>query len=302
MPLLLHSLKEFDEIIFALLARIKPRSVLEIGSETGAFSDRLIRFCAESGGELVTVEPSPSPHLINLAIESDTFHLYQGMSLSYLADPGCRSEFVIIDGDHNYYTVYNELTLIEQGWRARGFEGIALLHDVGWPCGRRDMYYQPKGIPSEAIHPHNYDLGVTLDTPSLILGGFRGNGHFAWANHEGGPRNGVLTAIEDFLVAHPEYSFHTVDAVLGLGAIALKESAGEQAVREVFAAYDNELVRRLERNRLELYLKVIELQDTLHPLAPPPPPPTNWGEYEAGQATQEGQSSSDFNNPHSINP
>ena len=36
MPLLLHSLKEFDEIIFALLARVKPRSVLEIGSETGS--------------------------------------------------------------------------------------------------------------------------------------------------------------------------------------------------------------------------------------------------------------------------
>jgi len=273
MPLLLHSLKEFDEIILALLARVGPHSVLEIGSETGAFSDKLFRFCAESGSELVTVEPSPSPHLIELASESDTFHLYHGMSISYLVDPGCRSDFAIIDGDHNYYTVYSELTLIEQGWRARGLEGIAILHDVGWPCGRRDSYYQPTVIPAESLHPHRYDLGVTLDTSSLISGGFRGNGHFARATHEGGPRNGVLTTVEDFLLAHPEYCFYVVEAVFGLGAIALKGTAGEKAIREVFSAYDNQLIRRLERNRLELYLKVIELQDTLYPPFSTPPEP-----------------------------
>ncbi|MFM7295797.1 MAG: class I SAM-dependent methyltransferase [Planctomycetota bacterium] len=267
MPLLLHSLKEFDEIIFALLARVKPRSVLEIGSETGAFSDRLMRFCTESGGELITVEPKPSPHLIDLAVESETFHLYQGMSLSYLVDPGCRSEFVIIDGDHNHFTVYNELSLIEQAWRAANIAGVALLHDVGWPCGRRDSYYGPDGLPPEVVHPHSYAHGVTLDNPSLIRGGFRGEGHFAWAAHEGGPRNGVRTAVEDFLAEHPEYSVHTVDAVFGLGAVARKGSAAEQAVREVFAPYDNDLVRRLERNRLELYLKVLELQDTISPPA-----------------------------------
>jgi hypothetical protein len=269
MPLLLHSLKEFDEIIFALLARVKPRSVLEIGSETGVFSDRLMRFCTESGGELITVEPKPSPHLIDLAVENESFHVYQGMSLSYLVDPGCHSEFVIVDGDHNYFTVYNELSLIEQAWRAADIAGVVLLHDVGWPCARRDSYYGPGGLPPEAVHPHRFDLGVTLDTPSLIRGGFRGEGHFAWAIHEGGPRNGVRTAVEDFIAEHPEYSFHSVDAVFGLGAVARKGSAAEQTVREVFAPYDNELVRRLERNRLELYLKVIELQDTLYPPAEP---------------------------------
>jgi hypothetical protein len=270
MPLLLHSLKEFDEILFALLARAAPRSVLEIGSETGAFSDRLIRFCEESGGELVTVEPAPSPHLVDVALQSESFHLYQGMSLSYLTAPGCRSEFVVIDGDHNHFTVYHELTLIERAWRARGVEGIAVLHDVGWPCGRRDAYYDPSALPPEALHPHSYELGVTLDARSLVRGGFRGEGQFAWAAHEGGPRNGVLTAVEDFLAEHPEYALHTVDAVFGLGAIARRDTAAERAVREAFAPYNNELVRRLERNRLELYLKVLELQDALHPPAPTP--------------------------------
>jgi hypothetical protein len=281
MPLLLHSLKEFDEIIFALLARVRPRSVLEIGSETGAFSDRLIRFCAESGGELVTVEPSPSAHLVEEALRSETFHLYQGMSLAYLVDPGCRSEFAIIDGDHNHFTVYHELTLIERAWRAQNIEGVALLHDVAWPCGRRDAYYDPSGLPPEAVHPHSFELGVTLDARSLVRGGFRGEGSFAWAAHEGGPRNGVRTAVEDFLAEHPEYGFLTVDAVFGLGAVFRKGTEVERAVREAFAPYDNELVRRLERNRLELYLKVIELQDALHPPAPPAPRPARTDEVRA---------------------
>jgi len=51
--------------------------------------------------------------------------------------------------------------------------------------------------------------------------------------------------------------------VFGLGALAPAGSAAERIVAEVFAPYDNPLVRRLERNRLELYLKVLELQDRL---------------------------------------
>ena len=262
--LLLHSLQEFDEILLAVLDRTRPRSVLEIGSETGAFSDRLLTFCESTGAELVTVEPHPSPHLIAKAIDSDRFHLYQGLSIPYLLDPGCRSEVALIDGDHNYFTVYHELTLLAQAGRAAGITGTALLHDVAWPCGRRDSYYDPRGLPPEAVHPHTFELGVTLDHDGVVEGGFRGEGHFAWALHEGGPRNGVLTAVEDFLKENPEFVFRSVGAVFGLGAVTVKDSAADRVVAEVFAPYDNALVRRLERNRLELYLKVLELQDALH--------------------------------------
>lgn len=265
--LLLHSLQEFDEIIFALLERARPRSVLEIGSETGAFSDRLLAFCEDGGGELVTVEPQPAPHLLAKAIDSERFHLYQGLSLPYLADPGCRSEFVLIDGDHNYFTVHHELSLIEAAWRAGGVQGTVLLHDVAWPCARRDSYYDPSALPPEAVHPHSFEFGVTLDARGVVRGGFRGEGQFAWALHEGGPRNGVLTAVEDFVHEHPEYVFRSVGAVFGMGVLTVRDSAADRAAAEVVAPYDNELVRRLERNRLELYLKVLDLQDELHPPA-----------------------------------
>jgi hypothetical protein len=52
--------------------------------------------------------------------------------------------------------------------------------------------------------------------------------------------------------------------VFGLGALTLTGTEPDAIVGEAFGRYDNALVRRLEQNRLELYLKVIELQDRLN--------------------------------------
>lgn len=261
--LLLHSLKEFDEILFALIERVGPEAILEIGSETGVFSDRLLEHCEARGATLMTVEPDPSPHLVERALKSERFDLYQGTSIAFLQSPPRDAQMVIIDGDHNYYTVLNELQLLHAAWSARGVDGIAILHDVGWPCARRDAYCDPASLPMLHVHPHSFELGVTLDSKPLVRGAFRGEGRIAWALHEGGPRNGVLTAVEDFLREQPIYAYRQIDAMFGLGALVRRGGAAERHVDEVFAPYDNELLRRLERNRLELYLKVIELQDAL---------------------------------------
>ena len=58
---------------------------------------------------------------------------------------------MVIDGDHNYFTVREELRLI--GERAPGAElPLLLFHDVCWPHGRRDDYFDaeqiPRGLPA----------------------------------------------------------------------------------------------------------------------------------------------------------
>jgi len=142
-------------------------------------------------------------------------------------------------------------------------QGTILLHDVGFPCARRDFYYDPRSIPADAVHRHSFLMGVTLDSPQLVPGGYRGEGQFAWALEEGGERNGILTAVEQFLQSHPEYVYRSIDAVFGLGALTRRGSKAAEDAERVLGRYDNALVRRLERNRLELYLKVLELQDAL---------------------------------------
>jgi hypothetical protein len=58
------------------------------------------------------------------------------------------------------------------------------------------MYYAPDSIEPKHRHPFAYN-GIIPGRSELTEEGL--NGHFANALHEGGPQNGVLTAIEDFV-------------------------------------------------------------------------------------------------------
>jgi hypothetical protein len=261
--LLMHSLLELDEILLELARRLAPRSILEIGSESGGFTKLLYEHCRATSAELSTVEPSPAPAIVELALSSSMFHLFVDKSHPHLIEHGCRADLVFIDGDHNWWTVYGELALINRSWTERGSFGTIVLHDVGWPCARRDAYYDPSAIPSDALHPHTWTGGVRPDDPGIVEGGFRGEGAFAWAMTEGGPCNGVLTAVEDFMADNSGWTFQSIDAVFGLGFLTREGSREEAIVREIVAPYQNVLVSRLERNRLDNYLRVIELQDEL---------------------------------------
>src|SRR5207244_7856955 len=118
-------------------------------------------------------------------------------------------------GDHNHWTVTRELEAIYTDGRTP----VAILHDVGWPCARRDQYYSPDRLPPEGVHPHSYSKGRVPGRSELSRSGFGGAGEFAVALEEGGERNGVLTAVEDFLEGHAELRYAHIPAVFGLGVI-----------------------------------------------------------------------------------
>ena len=50
---------------------------------------------------------------------------------------------MIIDGDHNYYTVSEELRLIAERARTAPLP-LLLFHDVCWPHARRDDYFDAR--------------------------------------------------------------------------------------------------------------------------------------------------------------
>jgi hypothetical protein len=62
------------------------------------------------------------------------------------------------------------------------------------------------------------------------------------------------------LAPQPGYGFRSVEAYGGLGALAVDGSAAATTIDALFACYDNELVRRLERDRRELQRRVLELE------------------------------------------
>lgn len=260
-PLLLHSLSALREIIFPCLDISGARTVVEVGGEDGGFTKELVAWAEKVGGKLYCVEPQPSEQLVELCDASDAAELVRDRSPAALENME-KADAYVLDGDHNYYTVKNELETIERKSGDEGAMPLVFLHDVGWPCGRRDQYYSPGSLPAEAVHPHTYDRGVTPQSSGVVKGGFRGAGEFAVALQEGGEANGVLTAVDDFLEGHPDLALSTVPSVFGLAVFYSTSSSAGQAVGEFLRFYDSHpLLGRLEQNRLTLYLRVLELQD-----------------------------------------
>jgi hypothetical protein len=261
-PLLLHSLMQLREVWLPLLEAADARSVVEIGSESGVTTSLLAdSIRRRGGGTLVVVDPDPGVRPepgAGLAVEIVAD--YSPRALDGLAS----ADAYLVDGDHNYATVSAELAAIAQATArdARPAFPLVVLHDVGWPAGRRDQYYAPERIADAQRRSYTWEEGVVVGVAGVVEGGFRGAGEFAWATSEGGPRNGVRTAVEDFLVDRPDLSLHVVPAIFGLGVIVDRRAPWASRVRGLLGPWeDNGVLARLERNRLDLYLHVLDLQD-----------------------------------------
>jgi hypothetical protein len=262
--LLLHSMAEFADLILPALETAGANHVVEIGAEDGGMSRPLIEALAARGGRLTAIDPAPSEAAVAAFRGVPNAELVRKTSLE--AIPSLDADAWLVDGDHNYYTVRRESELIFERCRANGRPFLVFYHDVSWPWARRDLYYAPERIPAEHRHPFAWDMGVHLHDPIVAPGGFRGEGAWACAIREGGDRNGVLTAVEDFAASCPEpLEWIAVPAVFGLGVLFSARAPWSAALLEALGPYHwNPLLARMELNRLECYLRVIALQDEAH--------------------------------------
>lgn len=253
-------------MILAALRLADAHDIVEIGAEYGGMSERLGDHVERRGGRLVCVDPAPKPTFLAWVAGAPHVRHIAQPSLDAIDALGGIDAW-LIDGDHNWYTVFHELSAIEACCRRDGKPMLAVIHDVGWPCARRDMYYAPDRIPEAFRHPFSYDGGVVLDHPTVVTGrGFRGMGAFAIATREGGPRNGVLTAIDDFLAAAMaqgrEYACAEIPGVFGLGVLFALDAPWSASLADLLMPFhQNALLATLERNRLRNYLRVIDIQD-----------------------------------------
>jgi hypothetical protein len=240
------SLANNAEILLACLAAAQARSVVEVGAYAGDVTRLLLEWAVEFGAQVVAIDPAPEPALIQLAGEHDDLELIRATSLDALREISLP-DAMIIDGDHNYYTVSQELSAISA---AAGAEQLPLLlfHDVCWPHARRDDYFDPQQIPAEARQPYVAGAGLFPGEPGLCPGGlpFRFG-----ALREGGPRNGVLTAIEDFVAEREGLALAVVPAFFGLGVVWDTDAPWSDAIAAcVEPWHGNHMLERMEANRV----------------------------------------------------
>jgi Methyltransferase domain len=208
----------WPEILRPLLEGLRPRSVIEIGCDRGATTRHLLEWCATHDATVHGIDPVPQFDADAWMRESaGRFVFHRALSLDVL--PGIPpAEAVLIDGDHNWFTVINELRVLARKAEeaSRPFP-LTFLHDVAWPYARRDLYHAPKTIPPAWCHPY-VQLGLRVGSAEPVESGI--NAHRHHARHEGGPRNGVLTAVEDFIAeAKLPFEFIVVPGLFGLGIL-----------------------------------------------------------------------------------
>lgn len=190
----------WDPVIDPLVRRCDARRIVEIGALRGETTVRMLEDLGPDA-ELHVIDPlpqfDPAEHEARFP---GRYVFHRDLSLNVLptAPP---FDVALVDGDHNWYTVYHELQHLRRAAReAEADLPLLILHDVGWPYGRRDLYYAPWQIPEEFRQPHD-QRGMTPGRPKLLKGGGM-NITLDNAIEEGGPRNGVRTALDDFMAEH----------------------------------------------------------------------------------------------------
>ncbi len=209
----------FWEIVIAPLVRaVGPSRVVEIGALRGDTTTSLLG-SLDADVRLHVIDPvpqfDPAEHERRFRGEY-VFHGDTSLNVLPTLEP---VDVALIDGDHNWYTVYNELGILEsQAGDAQQVPPVFVLHDVSWPYGRRDGYYAPEQIPEQFRQP-NAQLGLERGNTGLCAQGGL-NAHVWNAEHEGGQRNGVRTALEDFLDGHAsEFRSVVLDFHVGLAVV-----------------------------------------------------------------------------------
>jgi hypothetical protein len=195
------------QIVRDLLTSEGLRQVLEIGVDKGFHTRMLLEALEPLDGRLTSIDPTVG-FLLRMRLRrnprSRILMLPSLEALPRLQAAGERFDCAIVDGDHNWYTVFHELEGLRPMLAPRG---VILLHDVEWPYARRDMYYDPARVPAEFRRPFAR-RGIVEGQSELAPEGTpkkkARNRHLNNALEEGGPRNGVLTAVEDFMAAHED--------------------------------------------------------------------------------------------------
>ncbi len=241
------SLVHNAEFVLGCLDAAQARTVTEVGGFMGELTELLVRWARGADARITVVDTAPHADLVALAETHDDVTLIRATSHTALSDIPL-ADAIILDGDHNYWTVSEELRIIaERAGEAGGRLPLILMHDVCWPHGRRDDYYVPERVPDEYRQPLAQD-GLYPGETGTYHGGLPCDNPAA---HEGGPGNGVLTAVEDFLATRESLRLAIVPAFYGLGVVWDPRGPNGPTLCELLGRWDrNPVLARMEKNRV----------------------------------------------------
>lgn len=277
----------WGKVIRPLIEAADAKIILEIGSEFGKSTNTLLDYVRKAGGHLHSIDPLPNFDAEQLQQDNaDSLTLYRDLSLNVLAQIP-PVDVALVDGDHNWYTVYNELKVIEDIHGNDALQQpLVFVHDIGWPYGRRDLYYDPSNIPEEFRNAYQRKGILPRRSELAEEGGM--NPGLCNAVCEGGERNGVLTGLEDYIGESVlDFQLLKLPLYFGLGVLITRErlaacaplraeidrlqhaaAEGEELIRlaEHIRCAEGVVLQTLDRKVTSCEQKIAELQAELDAL------------------------------------
>lgn len=159
-------------MLYCLIRRLKPRTVIELGTNVGISSAFIAAAIAEDGqqGELTTLDSSPYRQRLarevhrNLGL--DGIRYVAGLFTDTLSDSlGAMSpiDLAFIDGHHQYQPT---LDYLEEILRAASPKALFVFDDIRWSDGMKQAWSELKADTRFGLVVDLYSVGICLRAPN----------------------------------------------------------------------------------------------------------------------------------------
>ncbi|HAT8606384.1 hypothetical protein [Legionella pneumophila] len=270
-PFLLHSLRNFKELLLTVSQIAQVQNIIAIGIESKLFLQELYNYVTSIGEKIVAVDPMLKQELLEeLSFDSQFFEPFCGTSAEFFESISLNklkgTTLFLLDGDHNYATVKLELEAIHNLYLTQSStQPLVFIHDTGWPWGHRDLYYEQGKVSlvdrqKQSVLHH----GVHINNSTAFPGS---NFHLVDASlavEEGGEKNGVMAAVESFLGQYPDYVSWHIPAIFGLNIILPATLPQIKTIESLIPSWASSFLSRLEENRIEMYLHLIKMNTLVY--------------------------------------
>lgn len=250
----------FAAVVAPLIEAARPDVIAEVGAGSGRLTRRVLEAAGAEEAVVHAIDPAPTLDPDLREAEADRLLVHAERATSVLGSIG-PVDLALLDGDPNWHSVRSELRLLARTARHAEREApLIAVHNIHWPFGRRDGYYDPEAIPPSLRREHT-DLGLVPGRRAPTAEGLRLVPASAVREFE--PRSGVLTAVEDFVAdSDLDWTLVEVPGFHGVAVLAearlLERSPAIAAALEALRSprFLGRQARRAESARLEAELEL----------------------------------------------
>lgn len=210
-------------VIQRFLDRYNVEKVLLIGLSNEKIINEVISYCITNNSLLYAIDPNIDiKNIIENKFNINDIQEYlekqviyfEGCSLDIL--PTLNSfDAIFINDDPNWYTLHSELNLIKKN--NINFPLVFVCNNK-YPHKRRDSYSNPKNIPKKFRNDFCDELCIKYIENNDVKH-TKIKDKFYHAIYENTPKNGILTAIEDFLKENNNLNILEINPLEGISLI-----------------------------------------------------------------------------------